>query len=200
MPPAERARPLDAADGSGIRAAARPRPQPPGQPGDHRAQHDARRLFARATSPRSTSSSPIIARTLADYEQSLDDNAGSRQGRRPQERGDSFAAARSTSKSFSTSSARSTTRPCCTLFAFVLGVLLVARLDGAAAAGVDVAAVVHVRPAHASHCVARIYISGRPPITNLYSTAIFIGWACVLLGAGVRIDLPPRAWATSWPR
>jgi ABC-type transport system involved in cytochrome c biogenesis permease subunit len=29
--------------------------------------------------------------------------------------------------------------------------------------------------------VARIYISGRPPITNLYSTAIFIGWAVVLL-------------------
>lgn len=28
---------------------------------------------------------------------------------------------------------------------------------------------------------ARIYISGRPPITNLYSTAIFIGWAGVLL-------------------
>jgi ABC-type transport system involved in cytochrome c biogenesis permease subunit len=28
---------------------------------------------------------------------------------------------------------------------------------------------------------ARMYISGRPPITNLYSTAIFIGWAGVLL-------------------
>ncbi|HEX3602322.1 MAG TPA: cytochrome c biogenesis protein CcsA [Lacipirellulaceae bacterium] len=28
---------------------------------------------------------------------------------------------------------------------------------------------------------ARIYISGRPPITNLYSTAIFIGWAVVLM-------------------
>jgi ABC-type transport system involved in cytochrome c biogenesis permease subunit len=26
-----------------------------------------------------------------------------------------------------------------------------------------------------------VYISGRPPITNLYSTAIFIGWAVVLL-------------------
>ena len=29
--------------------------------------------------------------------------------------------------------------------------------------------------------VARIYISGRPPVTNLYSSAVFIGWGCVLL-------------------
>lgn len=29
---------------------------------------------------------------------------------------------------------------------------------------------------------ARIYISGRPPVTNLYSSAVFIGWGCVLLG------------------
>jgi len=29
---------------------------------------------------------------------------------------------------------------------------------------------------------ARIYISGRPPVTNLYSSAIFIGWAAVVLG------------------
>lgn len=34
---------------------------------------------------------------------------------------------------------------------------------------------------HTFALVARIYISGRPPITNLYSTAIFIGWAVVLL-------------------
>jgi ABC-type transport system involved in cytochrome c biogenesis permease subunit len=33
---------------------------------------------------------------------------------------------------------------------------------------------------HTLALVSRIYISGRPPITNLYSTAIFIGWACVL--------------------
>ncbi len=30
--------------------------------------------------------------------------------------------------------------------------------------------------------VARMYISGRPPITNLYATAIYIGWAAVLAG------------------
>ncbi len=29
---------------------------------------------------------------------------------------------------------------------------------------------------------ARIYISGRPPVTNLYSSAIFIGWGGALLG------------------
>lgn len=29
---------------------------------------------------------------------------------------------------------------------------------------------------------ARIYISGRPPVFNLYSSAVFIGWAAVLIG------------------
>jgi ABC-type transport system involved in cytochrome c biogenesis permease subunit len=35
------------------------------------------------------------------------------------------------------------------------------------------------------HTVAlgvRIYISGRPPVTNLYSSAVFIGWGAVLFG------------------
>uniref|UniRef100_A0A7C2JYP1 Cytochrome C biogenesis protein n=1 Tax=Schlesneria paludicola TaxID=360056 RepID=A0A7C2JYP1_9PLAN len=35
------------------------------------------------------------------------------------------------------------------------------------------------------HCfalVARMYISGRPPVTNLYSSAVFIGWGCAALG------------------
>lgn len=27
----------------------------------------------------------------------------------------------------------------------------------------------------------RIYLQGRPPVTNLYSSAVFIGWACVLM-------------------
>jgi ABC-type transport system involved in cytochrome c biogenesis permease subunit len=34
---------------------------------------------------------------------------------------------------------------------------------------------------HTFALVARIYISGRPPVTNLYSTAIFIGWGGVLM-------------------
>ncbi len=33
---------------------------------------------------------------------------------------------------------------------------------------------------HTAALVGRIYISGRPPVTNLYSSAIFIGWAAVL--------------------
>ncbi len=35
---------------------------------------------------------------------------------------------------------------------------------------------------HTLALVARIYLSGRPPVTNLYSSAVFVGWGCVLLG------------------
>jgi ABC-type transport system involved in cytochrome c biogenesis permease subunit len=35
---------------------------------------------------------------------------------------------------------------------------------------------------HTFALVARIYISGRPPVTNLYSSAVFIGWGGVVLG------------------
>jgi len=35
---------------------------------------------------------------------------------------------------------------------------------------------------HTAALWMRIKISGRPPVTNLYSSAIFIGWACVVLG------------------
>ncbi|MBW3542521.1 MAG: cytochrome c biogenesis protein CcsA [Planctomycetes bacterium] len=35
---------------------------------------------------------------------------------------------------------------------------------------------------HTFALVARIYISGRPPVTNLYSSAVFIGWGAVCLG------------------
>ena len=35
---------------------------------------------------------------------------------------------------------------------------------------------------HTSALIARLVISGRPPVTNLYSSAVFIGWGCVLLG------------------
>ena len=33
---------------------------------------------------------------------------------------------------------------------------------------------------HTAALIGRIYISGRPPVTNLYSSAVFIGWAAVL--------------------
>ena len=35
---------------------------------------------------------------------------------------------------------------------------------------------------HTFSLVARIYISGRPPVTNLYASAVFIGWGTVILG------------------
>lgn len=35
---------------------------------------------------------------------------------------------------------------------------------------------------HTAALGLRIYISGRPPVTNLYSSAVFIGWFCVLVG------------------
>jgi ABC-type transport system involved in cytochrome c biogenesis permease subunit len=33
---------------------------------------------------------------------------------------------------------------------------------------------------HSWALIMRMYIQGRPPVTNLYSSAVFIGWACVL--------------------
>jgi cytochrome c-type biogenesis protein CcsB len=35
---------------------------------------------------------------------------------------------------------------------------------------------------HSAALLARIYISGRPPVTSLYSAAVFIGWGGVLVG------------------
>jgi len=36
--------------------------------------------------------------------------------------------------------------------------------------------------AHTAALMARMYISGRPPVTDLYTSAVFIGWAGVVLG------------------
>jgi ABC-type transport system involved in cytochrome c biogenesis permease subunit len=35
---------------------------------------------------------------------------------------------------------------------------------------------------HTLGLVARVYIQGRPPVTNLYSSAIFVGWGAAILG------------------
>ncbi|MGE9291332.1 MAG: cytochrome c biogenesis protein, partial [Puniceicoccales bacterium] len=35
---------------------------------------------------------------------------------------------------------------------------------------------------HTLGLFARMYIQGRPPVTNLYSSAVFVGWGAVLLG------------------
>jgi ABC-type transport system involved in cytochrome c biogenesis permease subunit len=36
--------------------------------------------------------------------------------------------------------------------------------------------------AHTAGLVARVILQGRPPVTNLYSSAVFVGWAAALLG------------------
>lgn len=33
--------------------------------------------------------------------------------------------------------------------------------------------------------ITRMYLQGRPPVTNLYSSAIFVGWIAVLMGIGI---------------
>jgi len=35
---------------------------------------------------------------------------------------------------------------------------------------------------HTASLITRIYLSGRPPVTNLYSSAVFIGWGAALIG------------------
>jgi ABC-type transport system involved in cytochrome c biogenesis permease subunit len=35
---------------------------------------------------------------------------------------------------------------------------------------------------HTAGLIARIWLQGRPPVTNLYSSAVFVGWAAALLG------------------
>jgi len=35
---------------------------------------------------------------------------------------------------------------------------------------------------HTFGLISRMYIQGRPPVTNLYSSAVFVGWGAVLLG------------------
>src|SRR5262249_12163267 len=34
---------------------------------------------------------------------------------------------------------------------------------------------------HSWALLSRMYIQGRPPVTNLYSAAVFIGWGCLVL-------------------
>ncbi len=40
---------------------------------------------------------------------------------------------------------------------------------------------------HTFGLASRVYISGRPPVTNLYSSAVFIAWACVVFAVGLEI-------------
>lgn len=43
---------------------------------------------------------------------------------------------------------------------------------------------------HTIAIISRIYISGRAPVINLYSSAVFIGWACVFLGLILEVIYP----------
>ena len=69
----------------------------------------------------------------------------------------------------------------CYVIAFVLAVLSwlgwTKPLSRAATAVILVTFLMHTFA-----LVGRIYISGRPPVTNLYSSAVFIGWGAVLFG------------------
>lgn len=43
---------------------------------------------------------------------------------------------------------------------------------------------------HSVAIISRIYISGRPPVINLYSSAVFIGWATAVLGLILELIYP----------
>ncbi len=72
------------------------------------------------------------------------------------------------------------------VIAFIFGVLalfgFVWPTWGSAATRMAVGVAVVAFLLHTFALVARIYISGRPPVTNLYSSAVFIGWGAALLG------------------
>ena len=53
---------------------------------------------------------------------------------------------------------------------------------------------------HTFGLVFRMYLEGRPPVTNLYSSAIFIGWGCVILGMFLEKIYCRSAWAARWRR
>jgi cytochrome c-type biogenesis protein CcsB len=43
---------------------------------------------------------------------------------------------------------------------------------------------------HSIAIISRIYISGRPPVINLYSSAVFIGWATAVIGLILELIYP----------
>src|SRR5262249_26777891 len=43
---------------------------------------------------------------------------------------------------------------------------------------------------HTGALVGRMYIQGRPPITNLYSSAVYIGWGRMTLGIPLELLFP----------
>ena len=49
---------------------------------------------------------------------------------------------------------------------------------------------------HTAGLVSRVILQGRPPVTNLYSSAVFVGWAAVLLGVVIE-RMYRRGFATA---
>jgi ABC-type transport system involved in cytochrome c biogenesis permease subunit len=43
---------------------------------------------------------------------------------------------------------------------------------------------------HSLALLARMFLQGRPPVTNLYSSAVFVGWVCVVLGLALEWIFP----------
>jgi ABC-type transport system involved in cytochrome c biogenesis permease subunit len=43
---------------------------------------------------------------------------------------------------------------------------------------------------HTFALLARMYLQGRPPVTNLYSSAVFVGWVCVIMGLALEWIFP----------
>ena len=49
------------------------------------------------------------------------------------------------------------------------------------------AATIMVACIHTVALLMRMYLQGRPPVTNLYSSAVFIGWGCAWLGVVIEL-------------
>ncbi len=73
---------------------------------------------------------------------------------------------------------------------YILAFLLVctyAIAGGRGFANAALAVVILTFLVHTVGLVCRVYISGRPPVTNLYSSAVFIAWGAVALGIGLEL-------------
>lgn len=66
-----------------------------------------------------------------------------------------------------------------------------ARKDGLLAAALTM--MIFAFAPHTLAIVARVFLSGYPPVTNLYSSAIFIGWGSVLAGIILELGFRKKA-------
>ncbi|MCA9176448.1 MAG: cytochrome c biogenesis protein CcsA [Planctomycetales bacterium] len=76
------------------------------------------------------------------------------------------------------------------VIAFLLGVSAWATGNSPALRSLSNALVVGSLLVHTFALVARIYVSGRPPVTNLYSSAVFIGWGAAALAMVLELISP----------